>query len=136
MINLVPETHTAPPAARRRYIWRSMAMLAVVMSAVIALIAQAPGSGIWPMLVAVLAVAGLAFGTYEFVVLMRALDELQQRIHMMALAIGCGGAVIFVSGLAVVSVLLQWESFEPAFTVVIAVAGYYVSLFALTRRYT
>ncbi len=135
MINLVPETHTAPPAARRRYIWRSMAILAAVMMAVIALVWLAPQSSLWPRLVAVLAVAGLAIGTYEFAVLMRALDELQQRIHMMALAIGCGGAVMIVSGSAVLSVLLQWEAFEPAFTVVIAVPGYYIFLFVLSRRF-
>lgn len=135
MINLVPETHTAPPSARRRYIWRSMAIVAAVMSAVLALVLLAPDGGIWRMLAAALAVAGFAFGVYEFVILMRALDELQQRIHMMALAIGCGGAVMIVSGLAVVSALMQWGAIQPALTIVIAVAGYYVSLFALTRQY-
>jgi Kef-type K+ transport system membrane component KefB len=136
MINLVPETHTAPPAARRRYIWRSMGLVAAVMVAVLALVLLAPDGGFWRMLAALLAVAGLALGVYEFIVLMRALDELQQRIHMMALAIGCGGAVMIVSGLAVVSALMQWGSVQPALTVVIAVAGYYVSLFALTRRFS
>lgn len=135
MINFVPETQTAPPSARRRYIWRSILIVAVVFTVVFALAWLRPGGGLWPMFAAFLAVAGLAFGTYEFVVLMRALDELQQRIHMMALAIGCGGTVMVVSGLAVASALLQWGSVEPALTVVIAVAGYYVSLFALTRRY-
>ncbi|MCH8489217.1 MAG: hypothetical protein LAT81_04705 [Oceanicaulis sp.] len=136
MINLVPETHTAPPAARRRYIWRSVAILAVAMTGVLAMIALAPADGAWRAVAALLAVFGLAFGIYEFVVLMRALDELQQRIHMMALAIGCGGAVMIVSGLAVASALMQWDLVQPAFTVVFAVAGYYASLFALSRRYT
>lgn len=135
MINLVPETHTAPPSARRRYIWRSMGIVAAVMGGVLALVLLAPDGGMWRMLAAALAVAGFALGVYEFVVLMRALDELQQRIHMMALAIGCGGAVMIVSGLAVVSALMQWGAIQPALTIVIAVAGYYVSLFALTRRY-
>ncbi|AZU04805.1 hypothetical protein X907_2290 [Glycocaulis alkaliphilus] len=101
----------------------------------IAVATQAPGSGIWPVLAALLAVAGIACGTYEFVVLIRSLDELQQRIHMTALAVGCGGAVMIVSSLAVASALLQWGPFQPAFTVVIAVAAYYVSLFAISRRY-
>lgn len=135
MINLVPETHTAPPSARRRYIWRSMGMLVIAMACVLAVDWLTPHGGIWPVIIAGLLVAGLAFGVYEFVVLMRALDELQQRIHMMALAIGCGGAVMIITALALVTMVLQWGSVQPAFTVVIAVAGYYVSLFALGRRY-
>ncbi|WBQ11697.1 hypothetical protein L2D00_07495 [Hyphomonadaceae bacterium BL14] len=135
MINLVPETHTAPPSARRRYIWRSMGMLVIAMTCVLAVDWLTPDGGIWPVIIAGLLVAGLAFGVYEFVVLMRALDELQQRIHMMALAIGCGGAVMIITALALVTMVLQWGSVQPAFTVVIAVAGYYVSLFALGRRY-
>ncbi len=135
MINLVPETHTAPPSARRRYIWRSMGMLVIAMTCVLAVDWLTPDGGIWPVIIAGLLVAGLAFGVYEFVVLMRALDELQQRIHMMALAIGCGGAVMIITALALVTMVLQWGSVQPAFTVVIAVAGYYVSLFALGRQY-
>lgn len=135
MINLVPETHTAPPSARRRYIWRSMGMLAIAMTGVLALAWLAPDGGVWPLIVAGLLVAGLAFGVYEFVVLMRALDELQQRIHMLALAIGCGGAVMIVTALALVTVVLQWGSVEPALTVLFAVVGYYGSLFALSRQY-
>lgn len=135
MINLVPETHTAPPSARRRYIWRSMGVLGAVMTGVLALVVLAPEEGIWPILIAALAVSGLAFGVYEFVVLMRALDELQQRIHMMALAIGCGGAVMIVTAMALVTVVLQWGSVEPALTVLFAVVGYYGSLFALSRQY-
>lgn len=136
MINLVPETHTAPPSARRRYIWRSMGMLAIAMTCVLAVGWLTPDGGIWPVIIAGLLVAGLAFGVYEFVVLMRALDELQQRIHMMALAIGCGAAVMIITALALVTVVLQWGSVEPAFTIIIAVAGYYLSLFALTRQYS
>lgn len=136
MINLVPETHTAPPSARRRYIWRSMGVLGAVMTGVLALVVLAPDEGIWPILIAVLAVSGLAFGVYEFVVLMRALDELQQRIHMMALAIGCGGAVMIITALAMVSMVLEWPSVEPLFAIMFAVAGYYGALFVLSRRFS
>ncbi|MBI1264782.1 MAG: hypothetical protein GC187_08620 [Alphaproteobacteria bacterium] len=135
MINLVPETHTAPPSARRRYIWRSMGVLGAVMAGVLALVVLTPDEGIWPILIAALVVSGLAFGVYEFVVLMRALDELQQRIHMMALAIGCGGTVMIITALALVAVVLQWGSVEPLFAIMFAVAGYYGALFVLTRRF-
>ncbi|WBQ09552.1 type IV secretion system protein [Hyphomonadaceae bacterium ML37] len=135
MINLVPETQTAPPAARRRYIWRSMGTLTIAMISVLALAWLTPEGGVWPVIVGGLLVAGLAFGVYEFVVLMRALDELQQRIHMMALAIGCGGAVMIITALALVAMVLQWGPLEPALTVMFAVAGYYGSLFALSRQY-
>lgn len=136
MINLVPETHTAPPSARRRYIWRSMGVLGAVMTGVLALVVLAPDEGIWPILIAALAVSGLAFGVYEFVVLMRALDELQQRIHMMALAIGCGGAVMIITALTMVSMLLEWRSIEPLLAIMFAVAGYYGALFVLSRRFS
>lgn len=136
MINLVPETHTAPPAARRRYIWRSIGIVAVAMTGVLAMITLAPADGAWRAMATLLAVSGLGFGIYEFVVLMRALDELQQRIHMMALAIGCGGAVMIVSAFALASALMHWDLVQPAFTVVFAVAGYYAALFVLSRRYT
>jgi hypothetical protein len=136
MINLVPETHTAPPAARRRYIWRSIGIVAVAMTGVLAMITLAPADGAWRAMATLLALSGLGFGIYEFVVLMRALDELQQRIHMMALAIGCGGAVMIVSAFALASALMHWDLVQPAFTVVFAVAGYYAALFVLSRRYT
>lgn len=139
MINLVPETQTAPPAARRRYIWRSMTLVAVMLVAFIGFYAIGGGEPDRPVLnlaMVALCVAFVLAGTYETVALIRSLDELQQRIHILAWAIGLGAAVIVTFSWGFASVLVPIARFDPVFTVLIAVPGYYIALFLLGRRYS
>ena len=91
MINLIPETYTAPASARRRYVWRSLAMVAALLAVFVvffALTAARPDLAGLNLAMVVICAIFMAAATYEFVVLMRSLDELQQRVHVTSLAIG------------------------------------------------
>ncbi|MGP1276412.1 MAG: hypothetical protein ACQRW7_13440 [Caulobacterales bacterium] len=138
MINLVPETYSAPPAARRRYIWRSSAL--VVLQLVLFIAYYALGGGdetVGGLDVAMMAITVLFVGaaTYEIVMLIRALDELQQRIHILSWAIACALAVSVSFLWGVASVLVSAPSLDPILTMVIAVPAYYVVLFAAGRHF-
>lgn len=138
MINLVPETHTAPPAARRRYIWRLMAMSLLVLGAFVLFYGLGGGAPDTPGLnlgMLVVCTAFMAVGTWEFVVLIRALDELQQRVQILSLAIGCGVAVLMMTLLGVWATLRDAQPVNPIFVMLLAVPGYYLSLFVVGRHY-
>ncbi len=138
MINLVPETYTAPPAARRRYIWRSTALVLLMVPAFIVFYAVGGGQperfglnlfmvGLW--------CAFLLAAVYETVALIRALDELQQRIHILSWAIGLCAAIMMSFAWSFAHAVLPIARFEPIFSVLIAVPGYYLSLFFVSRHY-
>ncbi|PWE18856.1 hypothetical protein DDZ18_04505 [Marinicauda salina] len=104
MVRVILEASSAPPAARRRYIVRSTALSVLFGGLIIAtaiLSKSGAGTGLVLALWAAccLALAGLA---YEFVALMRSLDELQIRIHLAALAIAFGAVsgVVTMAGMA------------------------------------
>jgi len=97
------------------------------------------------VLLLVVAAALLVF-VYEFVALLRSLDELQQRLHILACAIGAGAAALIVTLAGAAQLLLGWESFNPPLTRLLTVllpfltlplAGtvYYGAVFWLARRY-
>ena len=138
MINLVPETHTAPPAARRRYIRRSLAMLAVFL---VVVVLHGAAAGAWPQAeqalhlgLAVLAGAFLFAGAWELAALVRSLDELQQRVHLIAMALGYGGTFLLVVWWGMVSVLTGWPALNPAVAIVLGVSAHYIALFFTARR--
>lgn len=142
MINLIPESSSAPPKARRRYNRRSVA-LAVLMLPVTALGTWLAESDVAPALAAagiaaILAV--LAMFAYEFTRLMRSLDELQYRIHLTALAVGLGSALLGLMALGVVSALTGLMSAKAlALIAVLAMPAalfvYYIFLHLGLRRY-
>ncbi|WP_429912375.1 hypothetical protein [Glycocaulis sp.] len=139
MINLLPETYSAPPSARRRYIWRTTALILVVLALQTGYyVAGGDPGGASPLNLAMLAicVVFVAAASYEIVILIRALDELQQRIHILAWAIGgcLSVTLMFLWGLA--TVLTGLPAFEPVMSVAVAALGYYVSLFLLGRSYS
>jgi uncharacterized membrane protein HdeD (DUF308 family) len=138
MINLVPETYSAPPSARRRYIWRSMTMLAVLMAAFVVFYAAGGGDPerfALNLAMVLLCVGFVVAASYETIVLIRSLDELQQRIHILAWAIGLAAAVIVAFSWGFASALLPLPRFDPILSVLIAVPGYYLSLFFVSRHY-
>ena len=139
MINLLPETYSAPPSARRRYIWRTTALILAVLAlqAGYYMAGGNPGEASPPNLaMLVICIAFVAAASYEIIVLIRALDELQQRIHILAWAIGGCLAVTVVFLWGVATTLVGAPPFEPIMSVLVAVPGYYASLFLLGRRYS
>jgi Kef-type K+ transport system membrane component KefB len=139
MINLIPETYTAPASARRRYVLRSLAMVAallVVFVLFFGLTAARPDLAWLNLAMVVICAIFMAAATYEFVALMRSLDELQQRVHVTSLAIGFGAAVMITMLWAFASALLAIPRADPVFTFVLAILGYYIALFFTGRRFS
>jgi len=130
---IMPETASAPPKARKRYVRRSsLAALAIVLSSGLA-VSVSPEAlffGVEALLI--------VFLVWEFSVLMRALDELQFRIHMTALAIAGGVAATSCTVLSVIA--LAGEGQLPALAGALALPtmgiGYYIALFVIARRYS
>ncbi|TGY88133.1 hypothetical protein E5163_09840 [Marinicauda algicola] len=142
MIDLIPESSSAPPAARRRYNRRSvaLALLMLPVTALAAWLAEAdvPPAGVAAGLAGVFAV--LLLFAYEFVQLMRSLDELQHRIHLTALVIGFASALLVLMALGIVSALTGLIGAEAwALIAILAVPAsflvYYVFLHVGLRRY-
>lgn len=138
MINLVPETYSVPPSARRRYIWRSTAAVAVMLAAFIVFYAVGGGATERPglnLFMAGLWTAFLLFAVYETVALIRSLDELQQRIHILSWAISLAAALLVGFIWSFAHAVLPIARFEPAFAALVAMPAYYISLFLVSRHY-
>jgi hypothetical protein len=128
----MPETASAPPKARARYIMRScLAGLPLG-----GLVGASLVDGV-PEQVLVVAPVLIIILVYEFSMLMRALDELQFRIHMTALALSGGiGATLMTSWAILVAVDLAPRSdIELIFGLPVLGLGYYAALFFVSRRY-
>lgn len=130
---ILPETASAPKAARDRYIWRSVGAgfpLGFLVGAV---------TGFWDgeyaRLIWLACFPFLAFLIWEFVVLMRALDELQFKLHMIALAVAGGFVCCFVTLWAVLEIAFEFPGFAYALTLPMHGVGYYLALFVVSRRY-
>jgi len=136
---LVPETASAPPRVRARYVWRNTlyaGLMAVLMlggntSAAQVLLGEQFGE--WVVL-AVIPV--LMIMAREFVILMRALDELQFRIHMTALAIAGGATALLATSLGMLYLVIGAPS-GLALTLIFPayVLAYYLALFFVSQRY-
>lgn len=138
MINLLPESGSAPPAVRERYNRRAAVIGLIFAVGVFGSVALAHP---FSLAAAGAALIGLAWMIYEFVVLMRALDELQQRIHVLALAIGLGAAGVCATVFGIAALVLA-PSFAAAHGAVVAslvlpagALAYYGALFFIIRRF-
>lgn len=96
MINVIPEANSAPPAARRRYAWRTIPLSLIFTAGfLVTALSNVFGiSGPFQPWVILAAMSCFMIIVYEFITLMRSMDELQQRIHVTALAIGFGAVGI------------------------------------------
>ncbi|MGJ3232147.1 MAG: hypothetical protein ACFE0P_10140 [Oceanicaulis sp.] len=131
----MPESATAPPAARRRYAWRTSLSGLVVVAAMLAIDLDQAGGPVNTALFTALALA-LGAGSYEYFQLLKALDEMQRRIHIGALALAGGvttaGATLLGLAAHVFPIGAPMIVFVgPAFGL-----GYYAALIIVARRYT
>ena len=129
---IMPETASAPSKARKRYILRSS-----LIGGALGMLIGANAVGGVPDLALVVSPVLLVALVYEFSALMRALDELQFRIHMMALALAGGfSATMMTSWALLVSAgLLPRSDIELVFGLPVMGVGYYSALFFVSRRY-
>jgi hypothetical protein len=143
-MDLMPEASSAPPQARRRYVWRSL-VLALSFLPLYLGSQIAEDAGAASALVLAMGYGGLVallLLMYEFQHLIRQLDELQQRIHLTALALGFGtvGFVFTLTGMH----LELWnaaglpEGVTATLLTMLMPAGlvaYYIALIIVKRRY-
>ena len=129
---IMPETASAPSMARKRYILRS----SLIGGALGMLIGLKAVDSV-PDLALVASPILLVALVYEFSALMRALDELQFRIHMTALALGGAASATFMTSwaLLVSATLVPRTDIELAFGLPLMGLGYYLALFFVSRRY-
>lgn len=129
---IMPETASAPPKARRRYIRRSS-----VFGGALGLLIGLSLVDSVPELALLAAPFLLVALVYEFSMLMRALDELQFRIHMTALALAGGVTATLMTSWAVLvsASLVPRSDLELVFGLPIMGLLYYAALFFITRRY-
>ncbi len=131
---LLPETASAPRSARVRYAQRSVASIAGFAICMIG-----PGLvdlGEFGVAVSLLGLGFIGWLIFEFVVLVRSLDELQFKIHVTSLAIA-GGAIAVLSTLwSIAAVSVGYSEPSPAFALPAVGASYYLALFFVTRHYS
>lgn len=133
--DILPECATAPPAAQVRYVWRSTCLALVNLACLVGAIEAWPSAGAQPLLFAVFTATLMGAG-YEFYRLLLALDEMQRRIHLSALAM----AGVGVTGLGTVwgvgALLFDIVTPHPVFAGPLMWIAYYASLVIVARRFT
>lgn len=143
-MDLMPEASSAPPRARQRYMWRSLTCGLLFLPLYLGSQIVESGGGD-RVLVLVMGYAGLfflLFLLYEFVVLMRQLDELQQRIHVTALALGFGAVATLMTVLGMHLELWNADQLPGGLTAMVgtmamplSLVAYYIALHIVKRRY-
>jgi MFS family permease len=142
-MDLMPEASSAPPAARRRYFWRSLTMSLVFLATYLGS-AVAVTMGGSQALVAGLTLAAfvcvILLG-YEFVTLIRTLDELQQMIQIRAMAIGFASVLIVMTALGLLSELFADGALDGVLSLAAAISmpagllAYILTVHIVKRRY-
>lgn len=80
-------------------------------------------------------VAALCWLLWEFALLIKALDELQHRIHLTALALSGGVLAILSTSWAIWDVIWPLPDIMLAFGFPAFMLMYYIALFFVSRRY-
>ncbi|WP_421792684.1 hypothetical protein [Hyphobacterium sp.] len=143
-MDLMPEASSAPPQARRRYVWRSLisGFLFLPLYLGSQIYAEAGGNPTIALIAGYAGLFALLFLLYEFYVLMRQLDELQQRIHVTALALGFGAVVTLMTILGMNLQLWSADALPGDLTALVTTMAvplglvfYYIALHIVKRRY-
>jgi hypothetical protein len=130
---LLPETASAPPSARKRYGLRLAILMPTFIVCFLAGVSLGPST--LGLILQAVGMACVGWVIFEFIILMKALDELQHRIHMTALAIAGGvlASLATVWGLMVTA--LGHAGPNATFALPAFGALYYLALFVVSRRY-
>ena len=127
------EAASAPPAARRRYLFRGT-LLALGFTASFLVASPNGPAGLDPLMLGLnlLCLLGMV---YEFAALMRALDELQRQIHLSALAIGGGLAIALTVLWGYADLILVLPDVPVILMGPLAGLLYYVAIYFVRGRY-
>lgn len=130
---LMPETASAPKSARQRYAFRAtVLMLGFIGLYVSPELFELAGLTLILRILAVLCLLGVV---YEFAALMRALDELQLRIHLIALACAGGAVCALMTGWGLIALENDLRTPGAVLALPSMALGYYIALFFVSRRY-
>jgi hypothetical protein len=134
LYEILPESASAPVAARKRYfnrtLWPGLVMVIASLGVVVAPDTQLIRGG------ALGAIALMAaYMSYEFLVLLRAMDELQRQIHITALAISGGAVSMMFSAIGVIEAYAETNLITSIFVFPIFLLGYYIGLLTISARY-
>ena len=127
---LMPETASAPVKARTRYTIAGALAGLIEISCILLFHFE-----VAPDLVLLGAVAGLLWLAWEFGLLLRALDELQQHIHMIALACAGGGTALVLTNWALAGLVLPLPELNSVVAMPLFLVLYWVFLAFQSRRY-
>jgi hypothetical protein len=131
--SLMPETASAPKSARQRYAFRATLLMLGFIGLYVSSELPALTGLVLPL--RVLAVLCLLGVVYEFAALMRALDELQMRIHLIALAYAGGAVCALMTGWGLIALENDLRTPGAVLALPGMALGYYIALFFVSRRY-
>ncbi|MDJ0654510.1 MAG: hypothetical protein QNJ40_10175 [Xanthomonadales bacterium] len=149
-MDFMPEASSAPPAVRKRYVRRSLLSCFLFLSCYLGgrTAADVMANPLAGQIVATVGVIAFGWLLYEFWVLLRQLDELQQRIHLTALAIGFGSVLTLICAFGLMSGIifgagglkeLPWMGdisiVLSSATLPFGLIAYYAALHFVKRRY-
>ncbi|MCW5725758.1 MAG: hypothetical protein KIS81_12500 [Maricaulaceae bacterium] len=135
---LMPETYTAPPAARRRYAWRTTTMFLIAIALIFYHgVSGGEGAPGLPDHVLVWGAMALFCGaSYEFWRLVAALDELQRRLHVNAAAASGLIVLLVLAASSLAAMFTGAPRLEAFFGLPMWALIYYAALFVFSRRYS
>lgn len=141
MVSLIPESKSAPEAVRRRYNRRTSLAGPVFAAGLAGAVFLSGGDGpvAWVIVSFAVTLLALVVIVYEFVRLMRALDELQSRIHTTALAAGMGAGAVFATMTGLAGAVFTgggtlWAGLG-VLALPVGLVGYYIGLHVGQRLY-
>lgn len=130
----MPETASAPASARKRYAVRTVPLIAGFVGLIILPRWVAMGdAGNFAQLVGIVCLIGVIA---EFVVLMRALDELQFKLHMIALAAAGGVVTVGATVWGLAGLVLGLGEVNSIFALPAMALTYYAFLLLVSRWFS
>lgn len=134
LYNLLPESASAPEAARKRYFNRTMWPGFAAIGVVVVFVNNQ--DTVWAgVLVAALIPLMFIYLAYEFIVLIKAMDELQRQIHILAIALSGAFTALILSSIGLSLAALEVDLWLAPFAFPGLLAGYYIALLVIAWRY-
>ncbi len=134
LMMFMPETASAPASARKRYAVRTLPLMVGFI-----LLYVGPGVldlGGFGQIAQMLSLVCLVFVIGEFIVLMRALDELQFKLQMIALAAAGGFVTVGATLWGMAALVFELREINSIFALPVFGLAYYACLFIVARRFS
>lgn len=134
LMMFMPETASAPASARKRYAVRTLPlMVGFILLYAGPEVLDLGGLG---QIAQMLSLVCLVFVIGEFIVLMRALDELQFKLQMIALAAAGGFVTVGATLWGMAALVFELREINSVFALPVFGLAYYACLFIVARRFS